>query len=83
MSGYKCNDCGWHGPAPASTTVAIGGRPSFVMDVCPECFEVESTLSMCCDEPGCNNDICAGTPYPGGYKKHCHEHPPMAEKGKS
>lgn len=42
---------------------------------CPLCKRVNA-LERACDEPGCGNLSCAGTPHPGGYKFHCHLHPP-------
>jgi hypothetical protein len=77
MSGYNCDECGWHGETPASTTIIIGGRPKEFLNVCPECFGVNSTIIMCCYEIGCKNEASCGTPHGiNGYKRHCHLHPP-------
>ena len=80
MSGFICSECGWTGEQPCATWLQMGGRAKQPIQCCPECMEVNATIEICCDEPGCAELACAGTPYPGGYKRHCHNHPPKKDK---
>lgn len=76
MSGYICTECGHHCEMPMSSLVTYNGR-THAMNICPECAEINSTLRMCCQEPGCQEEVGCGTPTrDGGYKHHCHRHPP-------
>ena len=48
---------------------------------CPQCKEV-NRLGVPCDEPGCWELCCCGTPTPTGYRLTCHLHQPTtATKG--
>jgi hypothetical protein len=76
MSGYICEECGWHGEKPCVTWIDMGGRPKCAFSCCPNCHGIKSTINKCCDEPGCKEGASCGTPYPGGYKQHCHRHTP-------
>lgn len=42
---------------------------------CPAC-KATNAAERLCDEPGCKQLATCGTPFPGGYKMHCHVHPP-------
>jgi hypothetical protein len=59
----------------------MGGRPKEAIQCCPECMEVNATIRMCCEEPGCKEEAGCGTPTAdGGYKMHCHKHKPENAK---
>jgi hypothetical protein len=55
MSGFICDECGWHGNNPASVVIPMYGTRDEAIDVCPKCRCVKSSLSVCCEEPGCKN----------------------------
>jgi hypothetical protein len=77
VSGYLCIECGWTGPTPCTTWLQMGGRPRQAINCCPECMGINTTIEPCCDEPGCTEPSSCGTPTAaGGYKRHCHNHPP-------
>ena len=84
MSGFVCDECGWHGNNPESVMIPMYANRDEAIDVCPKCRCVKSSLSVCCEEPGCKNEASCGTPHQTGYKRHCHLHPPNREiDGKS
>jgi hypothetical protein len=81
MSGFTCTECGWHGEQPCTTWFQMGGRPKEAIQCCPECMGVNATIRLCCQEPGCTEEAGCGTPTAdGGYKQHCHKHPPRNAK---
>jgi hypothetical protein len=79
MSGFICDECGWHGNNPESVMIPMYANRDEAIDVCPKCRCVKSSLSVCCEEPGCKNEASCGTPHQTGYKRHCHLHPPNAQ----
>lgn len=88
MSGFMCTACYTHCEHPISVMVKISDRAPGPFNAGPACGGIVSTLVECCEEPGCKNEVSAGTPYPGGYKNHCHLHPPITtnnqdEEGKT
>jgi hypothetical protein len=76
----RCEDhhCGWHGDQSEAHEFLIIDRRFGPLNIvfCPKCHELNSTLVNVCEEPDCWEPATMGTPYPGGYKQHCHRHPP-------
>ena len=72
---YKCTNCEDE-TKTVTVYVNVAGGDGEEIKVCSKCYGIESTLISLCDEPGCTYPPSAGTPYPGGYKIHCHRHPP-------
>lgn len=67
--------CGWHG----LWTQVLGARNPFELTqfihACPKCKTVQG-FAHCCDEHGCWDQVCAGTPTLNGYRQTCHKHLP-------
>ena len=77
MSGFKCNQCAWSGEEPERVSLyLVPALEEVRLIVCPECRHVETSLEICCEEPGCTETASMGTPAKSGYKRHCHHHPP-------
>jgi hypothetical protein len=52
--------------------------PSSVILGCPKCKAVQEMVPVC-DEPGCWESVCCGTPMPlGEYRSTCHKHVPVS-----
>lgn len=45
---------------------------------CPDCKSIDSVVAIC-DEPGCWNEVTAGTPTLTGYRNTCSDHAPNKE----
>ena len=71
----KCGECG----ALVHTDNALrAGHPFDVGAIvlgCPSCCSIDS-FEKVCDEPGCTEVVCAGTPTPAGYRLTCGKHMP-------
>jgi hypothetical protein len=82
MSGFICNECGWHGEEPGRIKLyAIPDMGEFNLVVCPSCRYLESSIQKCCDEPGCTRETSQGFPTAdGGYRQTCYEHGPKGKK---
>jgi hypothetical protein len=46
---------------------------------CPRCKDI-GPFDPICDQAGCWNLTCAGTPSPAGYRLTCHQHVPRCEE---
>lgn len=79
MSGYICHECCKSCEVPMRIELVSQTLEEFNLVVCPHCRTITSSLDMCCEEPWCKNEASCGTPYTGGYKHHCHLHPPKLE----
>lgn len=55
------------GQNPFITSRAIYG--------CPDCYSIDQ-FTLACDEPGCWQEVCCGTPTPTGYRTTCGKHIP-------
>jgi hypothetical protein len=77
MSGWHCNECNKHVNEPLRIKLFSTLGEMFHLAVCPHCRRINSSLVKCCDEPGCKNAACMGTPTKGGgYRNTCAEHAP-------
>lgn len=70
-----CKECNWRGKIED----VLEARHPFIEDAkvsgCPSCKEVEP-FRFACDEPGCWDEVCVGTPTPTGYRSTCSKHDP-------
>jgi hypothetical protein len=81
MSGHACSECHWHGDTPTRLVLYSTMGELFHLVVCPECRHIESSLVLCCDEPGCREYVDQGFPTPdGGYRQTCHLHGQMTTR---
>lgn len=75
---WSCKEClKWIGATGELLTAPNPFDPDDTIYGCPQCKSIDSMIQVC-DEPGCTSVASGGTPHPGGYKMHCHKHPPTA-----
>lgn len=76
----RCSDCHWTG---LDTDLIAASNPfgDGIVGGCPSCRSTIGTQMIAlCDEPGCNQEVCCGTPTPSGYRSTCHNHQPGFKK---
>lgn len=72
----RCEECGWKGTEEEQLYGENPFWPGEFLYGCPKCRDIKSTLVHVCEDPDCWEPATIGTPYHGGYKWHCHRHPP-------
>lgn len=69
-------DCGWRGLITELLHARNPFDATYDIFCCPQCRDPTEQSVRACDEPDCWGRSDSGTPFPGGYKFHCHKHPP-------
>jgi len=70
----RCEECAWRGIWDKVDIVKDPGSDGSWF-VCPDCRSPEKFESIC-DEIGCKDKVCCGTPTEGGYRHTCSVHKP-------
>ena len=83
---FVCDTCGHrcHMTDLEHAIVCFSNGSSDNIQVCPSCKDVESSLKVVCDEPGCWQRVECGWPSSSGYRSTCSKHRrEQAEREKS
>ena len=73
---WKCLECGHKFYTWQFFTATSPFDENDTLSACPECKTVQRAEELC-EEHGCELTASCGTPFgAGGYKRHCHLHPP-------
>lgn len=76
---YVCTEC-WQKHFDGEVRRAPSPfDPEDILSGCKNCSAVNK-LMLICDEPGCWEDQCCGTPKKDGYRMTCSNHKPSAEE---
>jgi len=71
----RCKECGWHGTEDDALHAPSPFDNRDILPGCPRCYSA-CTMENLCDEPGCMELCCCGTPSKDGYRHTCAKHQP-------
>lgn len=72
---WKCENCGAVRDNEELLSAPHPFKPGLEIDGCPACREV-GMITAACDENGCTEAACMGTPTETGYRHFCSKHRP-------
>lgn len=72
--------CGWYGDD--SELYEFTDPDGDIIDLCPKCKSIISTVKYACAEEGCWELATCGTPTANGYKSTCGNHRPKKSEDK-
>lgn len=70
---WECDDCHYVCVDGGLLEAANPFNKELTISGCPNCFSV-GPFNAICDEPGCEEPVCMGTPTPDGYRNMCRKH---------
>lgn len=71
---YVCKDCGWIGTLDKTLKADHPFQEDEKIYGCPQCMELENTLFLKCQYPGCKKLVQCGYNSKNGYKSTCNDH---------
>lgn len=63
MAGCNCTECKVHYENRDKLDLVViqaQSGPDLFIEVCPECGTVQTSLTRCCDVPGCGSEVAGG-----------------------